>query len=58
MKKNHAGYLGFGTVALGLQFVPVASILVAFTNAIGAALWAIKMEEREARRRILQENGV
>ncbi|EWC47332.1 hypothetical protein DRE_00300 [Drechslerella stenobrocha 248] len=51
VKNYHWSYLNFGTVALGLQFIPVLSILIAFTNAIGAALWAIRLEYREKKHR-------
>ncbi|KAK6354778.1 hypothetical protein TWF696_003914 [Orbilia brochopaga] len=51
IKNYHWSYLNFGTVALGLQFIPILSILIAFTNAIGAALWAIRLEYRERKHR-------
>lgn len=41
----------FGTMALGLQVIPVVSILIAFTNAIGAALWAVRLEYRQRKHR-------
>ena len=34
----------FGVAAALLELVPVASILFAFTNTVGAALWAADME--------------
>lgn len=34
----------FGVVAVLLEMVPVASILFAYTNNVGAALWAADME--------------
>ena len=35
----------FGVAAVLLELVPVASILFAFTNTVGAALWAADMEK-------------
>jgi len=37
----------FGVAATLLELVPVASILFAFTNTVGAALWAADMENKE-----------
>lgn len=44
LKENTAPYTAFGTVATLLELVPVASILFAFTNTVGAALWAADIE--------------
>ena len=38
-------YSSFGVAAVLLELVPVASILFAFTNTVGAALWAADMEK-------------
>ena len=38
-------YPSFGVAAVLLELVPVASILFAFTNTVGAALWAADMEK-------------
>lgn len=35
----------FGVAAVLLELVPIASILFAFTNTVGAALWAADMEK-------------
>ncbi len=35
----------FGVAATLLELVPVASILFAFTNTVGAALWAADIEK-------------
>jgi hypothetical protein len=35
----------FGVIASLLELVPIASILFAFTNTAGAALWAADMEK-------------
>jgi len=44
LKENTAPYTAFGTVATLLELIPVASILFAFTNTVGAALWAADIE--------------
>jgi len=44
MKENTAPYTAFGTVATLLELIPFASILFAFTNTVGAALWAADIE--------------
>lgn len=36
----------FGVVASVLELVPIASIFFAFTNQVGAALWAADLENR------------
>ena len=38
-------FRSFGVAAVLLELVPVASILFAFTNTVGAALWAADMEK-------------
>ncbi len=35
----------FGVASVLLELVPVASILFAFTNTVGAALWAADLEK-------------
>ncbi|TVY40820.1 Outer spore wall protein [Lachnellula occidentalis] len=40
LKENTAPYTAFGTIATLLELVPIASIVFAFTNTVGAALWA------------------
>lgn len=35
----------FGVAAVLLELVPLASIIFAFTNTVGAALWAADMEK-------------
>ena len=35
----------FGVAAVLLELVPMVSILFAFTNTVGAALWAADMEK-------------
>jgi len=47
--KEHVGaYSGFGTVATLLEMVPFASIVFAFTNTVGAALWAADIEKKQS----------
>lgn len=36
----------FGITTVLLELVPLASIFFAFTNTVGAALWAVDMEKR------------
>ncbi|MCJ1431598.1 hypothetical protein MMC27_000953 [Xylographa pallens] len=45
IEENKAAYTSFGVAAALLELVPVASILFAFTNTVGAALWAADMEK-------------
>ena len=37
----------FGTIALLLQLVPVASMFFLLTTACGSALWVVKLEEQK-----------
>ncbi|PMD25642.1 hypothetical protein NA56DRAFT_641951 [Hyaloscypha hepaticicola] len=46
LKENTAPYTAFGTVATLLELIPVASIFFAFSNTVGAALWAADIEDR------------
>ncbi len=39
--------LSFGVASVLLELVPVASIFFAFTNTVGAALWAADLERGE-----------
>jgi len=45
LKEHQGPYTAFGTVATLLELIPVASILFAFTNTVGAALWAADIEK-------------
>ena len=40
-------WISFGVAAVLLELVPVASIFFAFTNTVGAALWAADLEKEE-----------
>ncbi|GAB7341269.1 hypothetical protein MBLNU457_7543t1 [Dothideomycetes sp. NU457] len=44
-------FMWFGTAHLILQLIPVASLLFLLTSAVGSALWATDMEDRERRQR-------
>ena len=41
------GIVSFGVVAVLLELAPVASIFFAFTNTVGAALWASDLERSQ-----------
>ncbi|KAF2109582.1 hypothetical protein BDV96DRAFT_615615 [Lophiotrema nucula] len=45
--KRKAAYTSFGVPAVLLELVPVAGIFFAFTNTVGAALWAADMEKNQ-----------
>ena len=45
VEEHRGAYTSFGTVAVLLELVPVAGILFAFTNTVGAALWAADIEK-------------
>ncbi|KAI0805488.1 hypothetical protein GGR55DRAFT_655473 [Xylaria sp. FL0064] len=49
LEKHNASYTTFGTVATLLEMIPVASIFFAFTNTVGAALWAADIEEKNTK---------
>ncbi|KAI0476458.1 hypothetical protein GGR56DRAFT_666053 [Xylariaceae sp. FL0804] len=45
--ERHLGpYTTFGTVATLLEMIPVVSVFFAFTNTVGAALWAADIEQK------------
>ncbi|KAI9763837.1 MAG: hypothetical protein M1835_007725 [Candelina submexicana] len=45
--QHQAAYTSFGVASVLLELVPVASIFFAFTNTVGAALWAADLERGE-----------
>ncbi|KAE8146329.1 hypothetical protein BDV25DRAFT_162706 [Aspergillus avenaceus] len=45
VKKFRGGYTGLGIASFVLEMVPFASIAFAFTNSVGAALWAADLEK-------------
>ncbi|KAL8708106.1 MAG: hypothetical protein Q9220_006960 [cf. Caloplaca sp. 1 TL-2023] len=46
VEQYRGAYTGFGVAAVLLELVPVASIFFAFTNTVGAALWAADIEQQ------------
>lgn len=44
VEEFRAAYTSFGVAATMLEMVPVAGIMFAYTNTVGAALWAADME--------------
>ncbi|KAF2241727.1 hypothetical protein BU26DRAFT_524891 [Trematosphaeria pertusa] len=46
--KRKAAYASFGVPAVLLELVPILGIFFAFTNTVGAALWAADMEQKNA----------
>lgn len=44
IKKRRGAYTAFGTTAMVLNLVPIASIFFTFTSSVGAALWASDIE--------------
>lgn len=45
--KNKWHYVSFGSVAFGLELIPVFNILFMWTNIVGAALWIAEEYENE-----------
>ncbi|EEP80680.1 predicted protein [Uncinocarpus reesii 1704] len=45
LRKNRAAYASFGAAAFILEIVPFASLALAYTNTVGAALWASNLEK-------------
>ena len=45
----------FGTIALLLQLIPIASMFFLLTTACGSALWVVKLEEQK---RLIPETPV
>jgi len=46
VEKMRGAYTSFGVVATLLEMVPVAGLFFAFTNTVGAALWAADLEQK------------
>ncbi|KAK6203061.1 uncharacterized protein RJT21DRAFT_24396 [Scheffersomyces amazonensis] len=44
-KSNRGAYLGFGIVAVVLEHIPFIGLLFMFTDTLGAALWAVTIEQ-------------
>jgi len=47
IRKRKWKYTWFGTIALILQLIPVASMFFLLTTACGSALWVLKLEEQK-----------
>ena len=47
IEEHQGAYTSFGLVASLLEMVPIAGVFFAFTNAVGAALWAADMEAQK-----------
>ncbi|KAI2619710.1 hypothetical protein GGR54DRAFT_640035 [Hypoxylon sp. NC1633] len=45
LERHNGPYTSFGTIATLLEMVPVFSMFFAFTNTVGAALWAADIEQ-------------
>ncbi|RAH75546.1 uncharacterized protein BO66DRAFT_467232 [Aspergillus aculeatinus CBS 121060] len=43
--RRRGAYTAFGMAAFALEMIPFASIVMAFTNTVGAALWAADLEK-------------
>ncbi|KAF2805278.1 uncharacterized protein BDZ99DRAFT_466915 [Mytilinidion resinicola] len=48
IEEKKAAYTAFGVVALLLEMIPLAGIFFAFTNTVGAALWAADLEDSKS----------
>ncbi|KAF2105139.1 hypothetical protein NA57DRAFT_71336 [Rhizodiscina lignyota] len=46
VEQRRGAYTGFGVAAVLFELIPVAGIFFAFTNTVGAALWAADLEQR------------
>lgn len=44
-KANTGAYLGYGIVTSSLETIPLLSVFFMFTNTLGAAIWAVKIEK-------------
>ncbi|KAH8423315.1 EI24 domain-containing protein [Aspergillus melleus] len=50
VRERRAGYTGFGIAAVSLEMVPFLSLAFAFSNTVGAALWAADLEKEGEKR--------
>ncbi|ORY10642.1 hypothetical protein BCR34DRAFT_625151 [Clohesyomyces aquaticus] len=57
VEKRKAAYTSFGVPAVLLELVPIIGIFFAFTNTVGAALWAADMEQRQTTAPHLREQA-
>ncbi|KAG0089670.1 hypothetical protein BGZ92_004402 [Podila epicladia] len=54
-------FSGFGSVAVGLEMIPLANLLFMWTNIVGAALWVadeIERDERKQQQRVSQTHTI
>jgi len=45
IEEHRGGYTSFGVAAFLLEMIPFANLIFAFTNTVGAALWAADLEK-------------
>jgi hypothetical protein len=45
IEEHRGGYTAFGVAAFLLEMIPFANLIFAFTNTVGAALWAADLEK-------------
>ena len=45
IEEHRGGYTSFGVAAFVLEMIPFANLIFAFTNTVGAALWAADLEK-------------
>ncbi|KAJ9496850.1 hypothetical protein H2202_007627 [Exophiala xenobiotica] len=45
VEEHRGGYTSFGVAAFVLEMIPFANLVFAFTNTVGAALWAADLEK-------------
>ncbi|KAF4548518.1 Etoposide-induced protein 2.4 (EI24)-like protein [Elsinoe fawcettii] len=57
VEHRKGAYTSFGVVAVLLEMVPVVGIFFAFTNVVGAALWAADMEASQSTAPALREQA-
>jgi len=48
VKERKGGYVAFGTIAMVMNLIPLASIIFTFTSTVGAALWAAEIEKKSS----------
>ena len=57
IEENRGGYTAFGIVAFLLEMIPFANLVFAFTNTVGAALWAADLEKNSTTAPKLRETA-
>lgn len=57
VEQNRGGYTSFGVVSFLLEMIPFANLVFAFTNTVGAALWAADLEKSAGTAPRLQEQA-